>query len=86
MPVGDAPTEKRSHPLTAFRPAEFWSGMAATAIAMCPSELLVLDRPAFNSLVHADNSAAIALLIALGKAQGNNLRWSAMEISRLAQW
>ena len=59
---------------------------AADAIAMCPSELLVLDRPAFDSLVEADNSAAIALLIALGKAQGNNLRWSAMEISRLAQW
>jgi hypothetical protein len=53
---------------------------------MCPSELLVLDRPVFKKLVEADNSAAIALLMALGKTQGNNLRWSAMEISRLAQW
>lgn len=58
----------------------------ADAVAVCPGELLVLNRADFNSLVRTDNSAAIAVLMALAKAQGNNLRWSATEISRLAQW
>ena len=31
-------------------------------------------------------TVAYDLMVAVGKAQGNNLRWSAMEISRLAQW
>ena len=98
VPVGDARPGKCSNLLATFRPAELWSWMAVAAlsfvsgiadgalVSQCPSELLVLDRPAFEKLVKADNSVAIALLMALGKAQGNNLRWSAMEINRLAQW
>jgi len=59
---------------------------AAGAIAMSPSKLKVLDRSGFATLINTDSGAAIAVLFALGIAQGNNLRWSAEEIHRLAQW
>ena len=58
----------------------------ADAVAISSSHLKVLDRTAFDTLVNTDSGAAIAVLFALGIAQGNHLRWSAAEIHRLAQW
>ena len=59
---------------------------AAEAVAVRPSELLVLDRVDFNRLRATYPDAAIALLLALGRLQSGTLRWSAKEIQRLIQW
>lgn len=59
---------------------------AAEAIAVKPSELLVLNRDDFNQLRNTHPDAAIALLLALGQQQSRALRWSAREIQRLIQW
>ncbi len=59
---------------------------AADAVAVMSSKLKVLDRSGFNTLIDLDSEAAIAVLFALGMAQGNHLRWSASEIRRLALW
>jgi len=58
----------------------------ADAIAVLPSHLKVLDRSGFERLEQQDSDAAIAVLFALGVAQGNHLRWSVAEIRRWAQW
>lgn len=59
---------------------------AAEAVAVKPSELLVLNRSDFNQLRDTYPNAAIALLAALGRQQSRALRWSAKEIQRLIQW
>ena len=59
---------------------------AAEAVAVKPSELLVLNRSDFNRLRDLHPDAAIALLLALGRQQSRALRWSAKEIQRLIQW
>lgn len=59
---------------------------AAEAVAVRPSELLVLNRADFNQLRESQPDAAIALLLALGRLQSRTLRWSAKEIQRLIQW
>ncbi|HRD50686.1 MAG: SLC26A/SulP transporter family protein [Candidatus Competibacter sp.] len=59
---------------------------AAEAVAVKPSELLVLNRSDFNHLRDIHPDAAIALLLALGRQQSRSLRWSAKEIQRLIQW
>ena len=59
---------------------------AAEAVAVRPSELLVLNRADFNQLRETYPDAAIALLLALGRLQSRTLRWSAKEIQRLIQW
>jgi SulP family sulfate permease len=59
---------------------------AADAVAVRPSELLVLTRVDFNRLRDSHPDAAIALLLALGRLQSRTLRWSAHEIQRLIQW
>ncbi len=59
---------------------------AADAVAMSATELLILDRNAFDRLAAADPSAAIALLRALGATQVAHQRWSTAEIRRLAEW
>lgn len=59
---------------------------AAEAVAVRPTELLVLNRADFNQLRITHPDAAIALLLALGRLQSRTLRWSAKEIQRLIQW
>lgn len=59
---------------------------AAEAVAVRPSELLVLGRADFNQLRIDYPDAAIALLLALSRLQSRTLRWSAKEIQRLIQW
>ena len=59
---------------------------AAEAVAVRPTELLVLNRADFNQLRVGYPDAAIALLLALGRLQSRTLRWSAQEIQRLIQW
>lgn len=59
---------------------------AAEAVAVRPSELLVLGRADFNQLRIDYPDAAIALLLALSRLQSRSLRWSAKEIQRLIQW
>lgn len=59
---------------------------AAEAVAVRPSELLVLTRTDFNRLRESHPEVAIALLLALGRLQSRTLRWSAHEIQRLIQW
>ncbi len=59
---------------------------AAEAVAVKPSELLVLSRADFNQLRDLYPDAAISLLLALGRQQSRALRWSAKEIQRLIQW
>ena len=59
---------------------------AAEAVAVKPSELLILSRADFDRLRGDHPDAAIALLRALGQQQSRALRWSAREIQRLIQW
>lgn len=59
---------------------------AAEAVAVRPSELLVLTRTDFNRLRESHPEVAVALLLALGRLQSRTLRWSAHEIQRLIQW
>ncbi len=59
---------------------------AAEAVAVKPSELLMLSRADFDRLRNDHPDAAIALLLALGQQQSRALRWSAREIQRLIQW
>ncbi len=59
---------------------------AAEAVAVKPSELLMLSRADFNRLRDDQPDTAIALLLALGQQQSSALRWSAREIQRLIQW
>ena len=89
------PTTKHHHKrLAKYGPGTLFGEIAflqpgprtGDAISMRPGELWVLDRPDFKRLIEANSSAAIAILMALGKSQGNKLRWSASEIRRLAQW
>ena len=58
----------------------------ADAIAVQPTELLVLDRRGLERLERERPDAAVSLLIALGNMQGHHLRRSDEEIQRLAQW
>jgi len=58
----------------------------ADAIAVDDVELLVLTHADFERLCEERPDLAIALLTAIGKAQGEHLRWAAGEIRRLAEW
>jgi len=58
----------------------------ADACVVEPVELLILDRAAFTHLQSERPDVAVALLMALGRTQGHNLRHADAEIQRLAQW
>jgi len=58
----------------------------ADGVAVHASEVMMLDRPGFDLLVHKHPDTAIALLMALGASQAHSLRWSAEKIFRLSQW
>jgi SulP family sulfate permease len=58
----------------------------ADAVVVQPTELLVLDRRGLEHLERSHPDAAVSLLVALGKMQGQHLRRSDEEIQRLAQW
>ncbi|MBE2294475.1 MAG: SLC26A/SulP transporter family protein [Phycisphaerales bacterium] len=87
-------TADRHKRLAVFGPGTLFGEVAfldpgvrtAEAIAMKPSELLVLNRADFSQLREAHPDAAIALLLALGQIQSRAMRWSAKEIQRLMQW
>lgn len=59
---------------------------AADAVAVVDSELLALDQEGLATMSNESEPVAIGLLKALGGIQARNLRWSADEIRRLAQW
>ena len=58
---------------------------SADAVAVRPSELLVLHRADFDQLRLNCPAAAIALLLALSQMQSHTLRWNATEMQRLIQ-
>ncbi len=58
----------------------------ADACVVAPAELMVLDRNSLRQLEERHPDVAVALLIALGKAQGQHLRHTDEEIQRMAQW
>lgn len=58
----------------------------ADAIVVEPAELLVFDRDSLRQLEEQHPDVAVALLLALGKVQGQHLRYSDEEIQRMAQW
>ncbi len=59
---------------------------AASAVAVRDASLLELDRVSLERLVGSHPAAAVALLETLGRSLGEDLRWSARELHRLAQW
>ncbi|MBT8447785.1 MAG: cyclic nucleotide-binding domain-containing protein, partial [Gammaproteobacteria bacterium] len=59
---------------------------AARAVAVAPTELLVLSRDAFRQITIAHPATAIALLSAICDALVSNQRWSTREMQRLAEW
>jgi len=58
----------------------------ADAYVMKPTELMVFDRDSLRQLEERHPDVAVALLIALGRAQGQHLRHTDEEIQRMAQW
>lgn len=58
----------------------------ASAVARAPTELLALDRRGFSRLLERSPESAATVLLNLGRAASNRLRWSAEEMHRLAQW
>jgi len=59
----------------------------ADAVAVSPAELLLLDRAGITQLkARGENETVITLFEVLGRAQGRYLRWSAVELNRMAQW
>ncbi len=58
----------------------------ADACVVESAELMVFDRDSLRQLEAQHPDAAVALLIALGKAQGQHLRHTDEEIQRMAQW
>lgn len=59
----------------------------ADAVANSPTKLLALDRRGIEQLRdEQEKEVVIAIFEALGRAQGRYLRWSAMELQRMAQW
>lgn len=58
----------------------------ADACVTEPTELMVLDRDSLRQLEARHPDVAVALLIALSKAQGQHLRHTDEEIQRMAQW
>jgi len=58
----------------------------ASAVGVLPGEVLILDQAGFEQLRQLHPGAAIAVLKSLGKALGDHLRWSTVEMYRLAQW
>jgi SulP family sulfate permease len=59
---------------------------AARAVAKSDVRIAVLGQEAFARLTRRHPEASQALLLALGRTQVVQLRWSAEEIHRLAQW
>ncbi|RME33159.1 MAG: STAS domain-containing protein [Gammaproteobacteria bacterium] len=59
---------------------------AATAQVVRDASLLEFDRAALEELAQRQPAAAVALLETLGRSLGKDLRWSARELRRLAQW
>jgi len=59
---------------------------SADAVALRPCELLILDRSGFENLKRAHPAAAVAVLMALGRAEGRHLRWTTSELRRLSEW
>ena len=58
----------------------------ADACVVEPTELMVFDRDSLRQLEQRQPDVAVALLIALGRAQGQHLRHTDEEIQRMAQW
>ena len=58
----------------------------AMPITLADSRLLVLDRRGLNRLIVVHPEAAMALLLALGRAQAHELRWNTVEMLRLIEW
>ena len=59
----------------------------ADAVAVTSAELLLLDRAGIMQLkAGGENETVITLFEVLGRAQGRYLRWSAVELNRMAQW
>jgi SulP family sulfate permease len=58
----------------------------ATAVAVLPCEVLVLDRAGFERLQQQHPDAAVGLLLSLSKIISERLRWADGEVQRLAQW
>jgi SulP family sulfate permease len=58
----------------------------ADAVAVADSQLLALDRRAFEGFARNSPDGAEALLASLARLQGLRLRWAARELRRLAEW
>jgi sulfate permease, SulP family len=79
--------------LACYGPGTFFGEIAfldpgvrtADAIVVKPAELLVLDRTGLERLRRESPETAVALLVALGRMQGDHLRAADQEIQRLAQ-
>ncbi|MCA9548849.1 MAG: SLC26A/SulP transporter family protein, partial [Myxococcales bacterium] len=89
------PTTEHHHTrLAAYPPGTFFGEVAflspgpraATAVAISDVEALELDREDFDLLRVRRPDVGAAVLLALARAQGAALRWSAAELRRMSEW